>query len=226
MSELIKAEASLGVGDGGGQLFVHGSFEAINRTQEMILELEQLRRSCYVKERRAFVEGAEFHCIVHCGEDSEHEPEQMSEADREYMEAEAARRYPGMGPPQECIQVGDAQTPEELLSRHMAELPLHDDEIQYPSHRAMARERAAAEPPRAPREQEAIRNSVMRQLQGFAEARDRYRMGLSIWEPLPEMPDGEKLRELYRAYTDSIIQSCGATLAAPQGPAEESANAD
>lgn len=37
-------EASVGVGDGSGQLFVHGSYEAVKRVQAIILENERLRR--------------------------------------------------------------------------------------------------------------------------------------------------------------------------------------
>jgi hypothetical protein len=38
-------EATLGVGDGSGSLFVHGSFDAIKRVQSMIFELDRLRAS-------------------------------------------------------------------------------------------------------------------------------------------------------------------------------------
>jgi hypothetical protein len=37
-------ELTLGVGDGSGQLFVHGSYDAIKRTQQIIFEREQLSR--------------------------------------------------------------------------------------------------------------------------------------------------------------------------------------
>lgn len=37
-------DCTVGVGDGSGQLFVHGSYEAVKRVQAMVLELEQFRR--------------------------------------------------------------------------------------------------------------------------------------------------------------------------------------
>lgn len=43
MSAAAKPEATIGVGDGPGQLFVHGSHEAVKRVQAVILEAEQLR---------------------------------------------------------------------------------------------------------------------------------------------------------------------------------------
>lgn len=43
LKEFRATEATLGVGDGGGELFVHGSYEAIKRVQEMIFELGKLR---------------------------------------------------------------------------------------------------------------------------------------------------------------------------------------
>lgn len=36
-------DCTVGVGDGSGNLFVHGSYEAVKRVQSMILELERLR---------------------------------------------------------------------------------------------------------------------------------------------------------------------------------------
>lgn len=44
MAEKPIAQASVGVGDGGGSLFVHGSYEAVKRVQALILENAQLRR--------------------------------------------------------------------------------------------------------------------------------------------------------------------------------------
>lgn len=43
MSDMTH-EASIGVGDGRGNLFVHGAYEAIKRVQDIILENERLRR--------------------------------------------------------------------------------------------------------------------------------------------------------------------------------------
>jgi hypothetical protein len=37
-------ELTLGVGDGSGKLFVHGSYDAIKRTQQIIFEYERLSR--------------------------------------------------------------------------------------------------------------------------------------------------------------------------------------
>lgn len=43
MSAAAKPEATIGVGDGSGQLFVHGSHEAVKRVQSIILEVERLQ---------------------------------------------------------------------------------------------------------------------------------------------------------------------------------------
>lgn len=43
MSAAAKPEATIGVGDGSGQLFVHGSHEAVKRVQAVILDAERLR---------------------------------------------------------------------------------------------------------------------------------------------------------------------------------------
>ena len=40
----IEYEAQVGVGDGSGQLFVYGSYDAVKRVQALILENERLRR--------------------------------------------------------------------------------------------------------------------------------------------------------------------------------------
>ncbi|MCK9468864.1 MAG: hypothetical protein M0Q49_05555 [Porticoccaceae bacterium] len=40
----IEYEASVGVGDGSGNLLVHGSYDAVKRVQAIILENERLRR--------------------------------------------------------------------------------------------------------------------------------------------------------------------------------------
>jgi|SRR5690554_6319886 len=39
-----KTSLSLGVGDGTGNLFVHGDYDSIKRVQELIFECEQLRK--------------------------------------------------------------------------------------------------------------------------------------------------------------------------------------
>ena len=39
-----KTSVSLGVGDGNGNLFVHGDYESIKRVQALIFECEQLRK--------------------------------------------------------------------------------------------------------------------------------------------------------------------------------------
>ena len=39
-----KTRMSLGVGDGTGNLFVHGDYDSIKRVQELIFECERLRR--------------------------------------------------------------------------------------------------------------------------------------------------------------------------------------
>lgn len=39
----VEYEAQVGVGDGSGQLFVYGSYEAVKRVQALILENERLR---------------------------------------------------------------------------------------------------------------------------------------------------------------------------------------
>ena len=39
----IEYEAQVGVGDGSGQLFVYGSYDAVKRVQALILENERLR---------------------------------------------------------------------------------------------------------------------------------------------------------------------------------------
>lgn len=40
----IEYEAQVGVGDGSGQLFVYGSYDAVKQVQALILENERLRR--------------------------------------------------------------------------------------------------------------------------------------------------------------------------------------
>ena len=61
-----KIILSLGVGDGAGNLFVHGDYDSIKRVQELIFECEKLRRG--VSELVGALESA-YHLIAnHSGE--------------------------------------------------------------------------------------------------------------------------------------------------------------
>jgi hypothetical protein len=58
-------ELTLGVGDGSGQLFVHGSYDAIKRTQQIIFEREQLSRDVDLL-REALEPFARYHDLNDC----------------------------------------------------------------------------------------------------------------------------------------------------------------